>query len=235
MSPLVVKRKPRGLKKQTRRRFFFLLTPWPIKAKLNDQLMTGPPTRDKIIHTAMKLFWEQGYHATGLAQILRESGVNSGSLYYFFRSKEDLLHAVLESYRDGIEPMLVGPATENVEGALDKVFSLLGGYRRQLLESDYRHGCPIGNLALELRDVHPRASQLVSENFSAWRRTVESWLMEAGLGDAARAQKLAGFILTVMEGAVMQCCAYRTIEPFDEALELLKGQLLQELAEKEKH
>ena len=48
----------------------------------------SPSTRDRILETARRLFHEQGYHATGIATILREAGVNSGSLYHFFESKD---------------------------------------------------------------------------------------------------------------------------------------------------
>jgi len=50
------------------------------------------------VETARALFFEQGYAQTGIAQILKVSGINSGSLYHFFPSKEDLLAAVLEQY-----------------------------------------------------------------------------------------------------------------------------------------
>ncbi len=52
--------------------------------------MTRPPsaTREKLIETARDLFHQQGYAPTGIAQILKKSGVNSGSLYYFFRLRK---------------------------------------------------------------------------------------------------------------------------------------------------
>ena len=57
-------------------------------------------TRERLVEAARKLFHQHGYRATGIAEILRAAEVNSGSLYYFFPSKEDLLVAVLE--RDAV-------------------------------------------------------------------------------------------------------------------------------------
>ena len=54
-----------------------------------------PDTRERILRTAFQLFHEQGFNATGVATIAREAGVNPGSLYHFFESKDDLLLAVL--------------------------------------------------------------------------------------------------------------------------------------------
>jgi len=55
--------------------------------------------RQKVIDVASELFWHQGYETTGVAAILEKAGIGSGSLYWFFKTKEDLLRAVLDSYR----------------------------------------------------------------------------------------------------------------------------------------
>ena len=49
------------------------------------------PTRDRLVEAARTLFWKHGYASTGIAQILKEADAGSGSLYYFFPTKEDLL------------------------------------------------------------------------------------------------------------------------------------------------
>jgi len=86
----------------------------------------------------MQLFWEKGFQSTSIADILRESGTNSGSLYYFFATKQELLVGVLERYRDGIEPMVLMPAWEGVDDPIERIFALLASYRRLLVESDCR-------------------------------------------------------------------------------------------------
>ena len=67
--------------------------------------MGGKDTRWRIVEAAMELFWLKGYASTSIADILSRSQVNSGSLYYFFPGKQDVLLAVLDAYRDGIGPM----------------------------------------------------------------------------------------------------------------------------------
>jgi len=57
-----------------------------------------PDTRQRLVETAVFLFWENGYAATGVAEILARAKVNSGSFYHFFKSKEALLLAVLDWY-----------------------------------------------------------------------------------------------------------------------------------------
>jgi TetR/AcrR family transcriptional repressor of nem operon len=107
--------------------------------------MTDPPTtRDRLLLTAMQLFWEKGYGSTSIADVLHAAQVNSGSLYHYFPGKQDLLLAVLEMYRQGIGPMLLAPAWEGVEDPIERVFALLARYRASIVQTDCVYGCPIG-------------------------------------------------------------------------------------------
>ena len=87
-------------------------------------------TRQRIVQAAMELFWLKGFGSTSIADILSRSQVNSGSLYYFFPGKQDVLVAVLEAYRDGIGAMLLEPAWAGVDDPVERIFALLGSYRR---------------------------------------------------------------------------------------------------------
>ncbi|MCH9646959.1 MAG: TetR/AcrR family transcriptional regulator [Deltaproteobacteria bacterium] len=185
------------------------------------------PTRQRLLLTARELFHAQGYSATGMAQILREAQVNSGSLYHYFKSKEDLLIGVLELYRDNIWPMLIQPVVERHSDPLDRVFGLLEVYRAQLLGSEFQSSCPIGNLALELSEFQPRARELIEANFEQWRTIVRGWLLDAAdqFPPSTDLDRLATFILTTMEGGVMLSRSYRDVGPFDAAVLSLRDYL----------
>ena len=182
--------------------------------------MGGKDTRSRIVWAAMELFWEKGYGSTSIADILSRSQVNSGSLYYFFPGKQDVLLAVLEAYRDGIRGMLLEPAWAGVDDPVERVFALLALYRRHIVETECTYGCPIGSLALELHDADPIVRERLAENFTAWVDGVEHCFREAG--DRFRAgtdfRSLAELALNVMEGGVMQARTYRDVAPFDRAV-----------------
>jgi TetR/AcrR family transcriptional regulator, transcriptional repressor for nem operon len=184
-------------------------------------------TRERLLSAALRLFHEKGYASTSVAEILREAGANSGSLYHFFPTKQDLLLGVLERYRDGIRPLLLEPAWEGVEDPIERIFALLARYRRLLQESDYSYGCPIGNLALELHEPDPEVRELLAANFRGWTRAVEACLTEAAdrLPSGLDRRKLAVFILTVMEGGVMQARTFRDPAPFDAGVDFLRDYL----------
>lgn len=178
----------------------------------------------RILEVAFRLFHEQGYHATGVATILREAGINSGSLYHYFESKEALLIGVLEFAIDLLHPAVMGPAEAITTDPIERVFALLGNYRKGMELWKCKMGCPIGNLALEVGDDYPPARQLIDRNFRNWAAAVRKWLDDAGdrLPADIDREQLAHFVLTVMEGAIMQARAAGNLMPFDESVAQLR-------------
>ena len=181
-------------------------------------------TRARLIAAALKLFGEKGYQSTSVADVQRESDCHSGSFYHFFPTKQDLLLAVLERYRTGIVPMLIEPAWVNVHDPIERIFALLARYRLLLEVSHCAFGCPIGSLALELHEPDPAVRQLLASNFTGWIDQVENCLIDARkvLGRGLDTRRTASFVLTVMEGAVMQARTYRDLRAFDAAVTTLR-------------
>ena len=63
--------------------------------------------REKIIEVTRRLFIEQGYSATTIRQILKETGLTTGSLYHFFRNKEDILMQIASDYLEDANAMIL--------------------------------------------------------------------------------------------------------------------------------
>ena len=194
---------------------------------INQDEPTRLSTPERLVLAAMRLFGEKGYGSTSVADILREAGANSGSLYHAFPTKQDLLVAVLDLYRDGIGPMLLAPAWEGVDDPIEQIFALLASYRGRLEATDCLYGCPIGSLALELHEPDPPVREGLAVNFDGWVAAIQGRL------DAARdrlpadtdTRALAQFVLTVMEGGVMQSRTHRTLEAFDAGVAMLRDYL----------
>jgi TetR/AcrR family transcriptional repressor of nem operon len=184
----------------------------------------GTDTRTSLLDTAMRLFHEQGFAATGVATILRESGVNSGSLYHFFPTKESLLTAVLERYTQLLRPIVMDPVEKQASDPIERVFALLAWYRQGMHMTGCKLGCPIGNLALEMADNHPDVRELCDRNFAGWVNAVRQWLDQAGdrLPHDCDRLELAQMVLNTMEGGIMQARSRASIEPFDAAVRQLR-------------
>lgn len=181
-------------------------------------------TRDRLIDAARELFWRKGYLGTSVSEILERAGANSGSLYHFFPTKQDLLVAVLEWYVDNLEPEIVEPARRRTPDPVARVFAILEGYRQALLATELTFGCPIGNLALEFKEPDPPVRELLARNFAGWCEAVEACLEDAADRFPADLdlKELSQFVLTTMEGGVMQARTHRSIEPFDASVRQLK-------------
>lgn len=187
--------------------------------------MAGRATRAKIVEAARELFLLKGYGSTSIADILSRSQVNSGSLYHYFPGKQDVLIAVLDFYRDNIDAMLLQPAWVTTTDPVDRVFALLGLYRGLIVSTDCEYGCPIGSLALELHEPDLIVREKLAENFTGWVDAVRTCLESGAQPFSAETdlQALAEFVLTVMEGAVMQARTYRDVAYFDRAVRQLRA------------
>ena len=183
-----------------------------------------PETRERILRAAFQLFHEQGFHATGVATIVREADINPGSLYHFFQGKDQLLLQVLEFAIFYLGPAVMDPVESKTTDPIERVFALLDQYRAGMVRNHCRMGCPMGNLALEVSDGNPEARLLIHKNFENWAKRVEGWLVAAGdrlPADLDRAQ-LARFILTVMEGGLMQARAANDLGAYDQSVAVLR-------------
>jgi TetR/AcrR family transcriptional repressor of nem operon len=178
-----------------------------------------PDTRTRLVEAARHLFWEKGYAATGLSEILARAEANSGSFYHFFESKDALLRTVLDTYAGLLDVPVRAPARARAHGPLDEVFAVLAGYRARLVDTDCTYGCPIGRLALEIDPENTPAHGLIARNFDGWTTAVADMLRRAGVPDPDEA---AVFVLTVMEGAVMQARAHRSLAPYDACVRQLR-------------
>ncbi|HEV3329822.1 MAG TPA: TetR/AcrR family transcriptional regulator [Bryobacteraceae bacterium] len=183
-----------------------------------------PSSRDRLIDSARYLFWERGYAGTSMADLLSHAGVNSGSFYHFFESKEALLRAVLETYLGALRPMIVEPAFARAQEPVERIFAILEGYRERILQTECKYGCPLGRLALEIDPENRPAHGLIAENFQGWIGAVRECIdqLQDRLPAGTDRDALATYVLAVMEGGVMLSRSYGSVDPFDRTIAQLR-------------
>jgi TetR/AcrR family transcriptional repressor of nem operon len=187
-------------------------------------------TRDQILDAAARLIHLRGYHGTSLDDVLRESGVGKGNFYYYFRSKEDLGFAIIDRVVERflertLEPAFVDPTAD----PLDQVRAFLDRLLEVQRQRNCVGGCPMGNLACELSDVHEGFRQRLADIFERWRvmlattleRGRESGRLRADL-DAASA---AGFVVAALEGAILMAKVTKDISVMEKCVVELKHHL----------
>jgi hypothetical protein len=111
-----------------------------------------------------------------------------------------------------------------VADPIERVFALLDWYRDAMVAGECRRGCPVGNLALEVADRHPEVRPDIHANFVHWAAGIEKWLREAGdrLVTDIDPAALSRFVLTIMEGALMQARASADLAAFDDSVRTLR-------------
>lgn len=181
-------------------------------------------TRERIVGAARDLFWEKGYTATGMAEILARAGANAGSFYHFFKGKDDVLSAVLDDYLLMLDDQVMTPAFKQGADPIARVFYVLAGYRQAILATNFAFGCPLGRLAFELDAEDRLAHGKIAANFEAWRNRIAECVKAAAprLQRGVKPAEVSAFVLAVMEGGVIQARSEKTITAFDASVKELK-------------
>ncbi|WP_100406084.1 TetR/AcrR family transcriptional regulator [Bacillus solitudinis] len=169
-------------------------------------------TQVKILETASRLFQIQGYHATGLNQIIKESGSPKGSLYYYFPGgKEELAAEAIHYTREAVTSHL-RQRLEIHTNAVVAIQSFIKEFSTKFEKVQKLEGAPIGLLALEtwmMSDLLREACRLTYESF---QQTFVDKLIDDGF-DEERARKLAVVISSMIEGALVHCVTRKDGQP----------------------
>ena len=170
--------------------------------------------RDHIIETTCDLLELQGYHATGLNQIIKESGSPKGSLYYYFPGgKEELVaeavqhvgRLVLQRIRDNLA------AIEDPAEAIPTFIRFVG---LNVERSGFRAGGPITTVAMETAATNDRLREVCDEIYRGWQAAFADTLMVAGWNEP-RAHRLGAFIISALEGGIMLSRTNRSRQPLE--------------------
>ncbi|PYN27332.1 MAG: TetR family transcriptional regulator [Candidatus Rokuibacteriota bacterium] len=168
----------------------------------------GRSTREAILEAASRLIHVHGYNHTSLDDVLRESNVGKGNFYYHFKSKEELGYAILDQIIGSFLERTLEPCFSDPQGrALTQIRCFLDRVLEMQRERNCVGGCPLGNLALELSDVHEGFRGRLASVFAAWRerltlalRTAQS---QGAVGSECRPEAVADFLVASLEGAIL--------------------------------
>jgi len=152
----------------------------------------GADTRQRLIETTLSLLWQYSYAGVGVDRICKQAGVNKGSFYHFFSSKEDLVIAALQFGWQGAADGLYAEAFNRDLHPLDRF--------NQLADQTYAHhqgmkdaaewkleqGCPFGNVGAETGVDDRRVREAVRRIYEA-----EAAFFEEALSDAVAMRAIA--------------------------------------------
>jgi TetR/AcrR family transcriptional repressor of lmrAB and yxaGH operons len=181
--------------------------------------------REQILQTTCDLLEKQGYHGTGLNEIVKESGAPKGSLYYYFpEGKEQITaEAVLHSGRVVSERIRTGLTTSSSAPKAIHDFILL--IAENVERSSYSAGGPLATVAMETATKSERINLACREAYGMLQAAFREKLLESGF-PKIKAEELAAFIVASIEGGIILSRASHTADP----LRLVAKQLKQLLS-----
>ena len=167
--------------------------------------MVNKLTRDRIIDKADQLFYEQGFEHTSFAQIAEALGISRGNFYYHFKTKDEILDAVI-SYRLGRTSSML--ESWEIEGAtpVDRIRSFINilVMNRDKIK---RYGCPVGTLCTELAKLEHPARSHANELFALFRVWLRRQFEQLGRSDDA--DELAMHLLAFSQGVATLSSAFQ--------------------------
>jgi AcrR family transcriptional regulator len=187
--------------------------------------------RERMVVSAALLIRERGAHATAISDILEHSGAPRGSAYHYFPGgRTQLLCEAVDYAGEHVAGIITG-----AEGSLELLDTLIDKYRRQLLDSDFRAGCPIAAVAVEAGEQSDRERmapvvERAAAVFDRWSDLIARRFIADGI-PPDRAGELAVLATTALEGALLLARVRRDLTPLDVVHRQLRNLLLAEGAE----
>lgn len=166
--------------------------------------MGGGSTRDEIVEAADKLFYENGFEATSFADIAAVVQISRGNFYYHFKTKDEILAAVIALRLARTRHMLEAWEEEDADPAarIRSFIGILIANRAKIM----RFGCPVGTLCNELAKLDHVAKDEAVRIFTVFR----TWLARqfAALGRPGEADALAMHLLAASQGVATLAAAF---------------------------
>src|ERR1700761_1080923 len=189
--------------------------------------------RERMVVSDALLIRERGAHATAISDVLEHSGAPRGSAYHYFPGGRTQLLCEAVDYAGEH----VGAIITEAEGGLELLDTLIDKYRRQLLDSDFRAGCPIAAVSVEAGEERDRermapVTARAAAVFDRWTELIAQRLLSDGI-PPDQAGELAVLATSAIEGALLLARVRRDLAPLDLVHRQLRNSLQAAVRRKE--
>ncbi|NDJ34775.1 MAG: TetR/AcrR family transcriptional regulator [Chloroflexi bacterium] len=181
-------------------------------------------TRDQIIETTSRLIEMHGYHATGINEIIRESGAPKGSLYYYFPDGKEELAAEAVGHAANQIVARIESSLEAHDAPGDAVRHFIEQLAHYVEAGGYDCGGPLTTITLETATTSERLNEACRESYTRIQSAFETKLLESGY-EKERAARLATLINAAIEGAITLSRTHHSPTPLYQTAEELAALL----------
>ncbi|MFV8828535.1 TetR/AcrR family transcriptional regulator [Alkalihalobacterium sp. APHAB7] len=169
-------------------------------------------SKEKIIETASRLFQTQGYHATGLNQITKESGSPKGSLYYYFpEGKEQLASVAVERTAELVSNRIKEGLKKSKDPA-EAIQNFINDLADAFENRESQQGLPVAAVALETAHSSEVIRLSCQKAYETWHQVFAEKLLDSGF-EKEKALELGLVINAMIEGAFINVFTKKDSEP----------------------
>jgi TetR/AcrR family transcriptional repressor of lmrAB and yxaGH operons len=173
-------------------------------------------SREQILRSTCDLLENQGFHATGLNEIVKESGAPKGSLYYYFPAGKEEIVAETVRFAAQRTAERIRTHLATIDDPAEAIQSLMEMIAFHIEKSGFRAGGPITIVASESATTSERINQACQEAYNSLREAFADKLRAGGIQEA-NAVSLAWMINATIEGAIILSRTFHSGNPLREA------------------
>jgi len=167
----------------------------------------GEGNRQRIIDAADLLFYQRGYSQTSFQDISDATDIPRGNFYYYFKTKEEILEAVV-NYRLATFSAMISQCEAGSDDARERLLlftNILEVNENEILRS----GCPVGTLSSELAKTDTEMHNKSKQVFILFRDWLKAQFDVLGLDNAG---ELAMDLLAKLQGITVVACAFKDVD-----------------------
>lgn len=182
----------------------------------------GDLTKARLAESMLELIQTSGYSGTGLNAVIEHSSAPKGSVYFHFPDGKEGLGVAAVGLAEQQFEALIADAAASAPGPADAARAVIEALATIVGDSDFRLGCPVSVVTLEMGAENERLRQACAAAFESWIASTSRLLEAAGIG-ADDAPSLATVIVSTIEGAVIVSRARRSTQPLMAAADVVAG------------
>ncbi len=186
-------------------------------------------TKEDILKSVFNTIHVKGLTGTGLGELFQVSGASSGSFYNYFRSKQDLGHALIDFEWSQLKSNILDAAIRQTDNPIDRLWWIIDCLEAKQLESPKCAGCILGNFIVDLAEQDPSFRTHLQTIFALWQNAIADILRQgkSQLKPDVDPDLLAEAILTSLEGAMLMGKLYRNPERIHRSFDLVRNLVTQ--------
>jgi len=183
--------------------------------------------RENLLNTGVALLTQQGYHGTGLKEILDAVQIPKGSFYNYFASKEEFCAAVIGHYIEPFIGQLNGHLQNPDVDALSAINQYFSESIAELEKAGFTGGCLLGNLMGEIGETSDVCREALQLAVNRYRDLLQAGLENAQQQGTVRtdksAQVMADLLVNAWQGALLRMKIEHTSVPLKQCCDALLG------------